>query len=65
MSTVSLTLSIVKSSFQFLQFVKFHGMVEHGHEARVFMVQNSNVVVTMFDKDYGGRHNERYFKIKV
>ena len=40
-------------------------MVEHGHEARVFMVQNSNVVVTMFDKDYGGRHNERYFKIKV
>ena len=34
-------------------------MVERGFEARVGMVLNDNMVMSMYDKDYSGS-NERY-----
>ncbi len=40
---------------------QFHGLVEHGHEARVHLQHNSNVVVHMYDRDYSGS-NGRYKK---
>ena len=38
---------------------QFHGLVEKGHEARVMMMLNSEVVAHMYDKDYSG-NNQRF-----
>ena len=37
--------------------VQFHGLVGQGHEARVVMMLNDDVVATMYDKDYSGNNN--------
>ena len=39
--------------------IQFHGLVEKGHEARVMMMLNSEVVAHMYDKDYSG-NNQRF-----
>ena len=36
---------------------QFHGLVGQGHEARVVMMLNDEVVATMYDKDYSGNNN--------
>ena len=38
-------------------YVQFHGLVGQGHEARVVMMLNEDVVATMYDKDYSGNNN--------
>merc|ERR550539_1932562 len=45
--------SPVNGSFYF----QFHGLVGQGHEARVVMMLNDDVVATMYDKDYSGNNN--------
>merc|ERR1712032_402528 len=40
-------------------YFQFHGLVEKGHEARVMMMLNSEVVAHMYDKDYSG-DNQRF-----
>merc|ERR1712218_587848 len=37
--------------------IQFHGLVGQGHEARVLMELNDEVVATMYDKDYSGNNN--------
>merc|ERR1711953_425880 len=45
--------SPVNGSFYF----QFHGLVGQGHEARVLMELNDEVVATMYDRDYSGNNN--------
>ena len=40
-------------------YFQFHGLVEKGHEARVMMMLDSEVVAHMYDKDYSG-NNQRF-----
>ena len=40
-------------------YFQFHGMVEKGHEARVVMMLNDQVLAHMYDKDYSG-NNQRF-----
>ena len=42
-----------------MELFQFHGLVEKGHEARVMMELNSEVVAHMYDKDYSG-NNQRF-----
>ncbi len=42
-----------------ISLLKFHGLVEHGHEARVHLQHNSNIIMHMYDRDYSGS-NGRY-----
>ena len=44
-------------SFRWCYDVQFHGLVGQGHEARVVMMLNDDVVATMYDKDYSGNNN--------